>query len=202
MATWTLPASFADERALGERFRAASPFPHLVVDDVVEEARMSDLLAEIDEEPLSPRVADLYAFEATDPEPRTEAMRRLRSGFAAAFAGPLSRITGRAVARVDMRAYVYGPGHHLLPHTDHQDAVGRALAWILYLPTGTPPSGGELELFACELEGREIVRSRSALLVAPRPNRLVVFEVGDASLHQVREVLAGTRISLAGWFYP
>ncbi len=33
-------------------------------------------------------------------------------------------------------------------------------------------------------------------------NRLVVFDVSDVSLHQVREVLAGLRISLAGWFYP
>ena len=33
-------------------------------------------------------------------------------------------------------------------------------------------------------------------------NRLVVFDVGDGSLHQVHEVLAGLRISLAGWFYP
>jgi hypothetical protein len=29
-----------------------------------------------------------------------------------------------------------------------------------------------------------------------------VFDVGDVSLHQVREVLDGMRISLAGWFYP
>jgi len=26
--------------------------------------------------------------------------------------------------------------------------------------------------------------------------------VSDLSLHQVREVLGGLRISLAGWFYP
>jgi hypothetical protein len=30
----------------------------------------------------------------------------------------------------------------------------------------------------------------------------VVFGVGDVSLHQVREVLGGLRLSLAGWFYP
>lgn len=202
VATWKLPEAFADERALAARFRAAAPFPHLVVDDVVDAERLPGLLAEVDEEPLSPRAADLYAFEATDPSPRSESMRALRAGFAAVFAAPLARITGREIARVDMRAYVYGPGHYLLPHTDHQEAVGRALAWILYLPTPAPPVGGELELFACELEGREIAASRSALVIAPRPNRLVVFEVGDASLHQVREVLAGSRISLAGWFYP
>jgi Rps23 Pro-64 3,4-dihydroxylase Tpa1-like proline 4-hydroxylase len=66
------------------------------------------------------------------------------------------------------------------------------LAFAYYLPTPAPPEGGELELF----RGFE-----SARVIEPRPNRLVVFDVGDGTLHQVREVLAGLRLSLAGWFY-
>jgi hypothetical protein len=31
---------------------------------------------------------------------------------------------------------------------------------------------------------------------------MVVFEVGERSLHRVHEVTDGVRISLAGWFYP
>ena len=46
----------------------------------------------------------------------------------------------------------------------------------------------------------EVVEDR-AELVEPRPNRLVVFEVSELSLHQVREVMSGLRLSLAGWFY-
>ena len=91
-----------------------------------------------------------------------------------------------------MRAYAYRPGHYLLPHTDHQDGLLRQLAYAYYLPSPEPPTGGELELFA---------NMQSAKLIAPRDNRLVIFEVGDTSLHQVREVLSGLRISLAGWFY-
>jgi hypothetical protein len=30
---------------------------------------------------------------------------------------------------------------------------------------------------------------------------MAIFDVSDVSLHQVREVLAGLRVSLAGWFY-
>jgi Rps23 Pro-64 3,4-dihydroxylase Tpa1-like proline 4-hydroxylase len=52
------------------------------------------------------------------------------------------------------------------------------------------------------MEGGEIALTVSARVIEPRSNRLVVFEVGDVSLHQVREVCAGLRISLAGWFYP
>jgi len=46
------------------------------------------------------------------------------------------------------------------------------------------------------------VRVESARVIEPRANRLVVFDVSDGSLHQVREVVSGLRISLAGWFYP
>lgn len=62
--------------------------------------------------------------------------------------------------------------------------------------------GGELELFRCATEAGELVETVSARVIGPRANRLVVFEVGDLSLHQVREVTGGLRISLAGWFYP
>ena len=116
---------------------------------------------------------------------------------------PLSRITAKSVRRADMRAYAYRAGHYLLPHSDHQQGVGRALAYAYYFPSPEPPEGGELELFRCTVdEDGEIVATESACLVEPRPNRLVVFDVSDVSLHQVREVLAGLRPSLSGWFYP
>jgi Rps23 Pro-64 3,4-dihydroxylase Tpa1-like proline 4-hydroxylase len=100
-----------------------------------------------------------------------------------------------------MRAYAYRVGHYLLPHCDHQDGLGRELAYAYYLPSPEPPSGGELEMFACRAEHGELVATDSAELFEPVPNRLIVFEVSSRSLHQVREVLAGLRISLAGWFY-
>jgi len=37
--------------------------------------------------------------------------------------------------------------------------------------------------------------------IEPRANRLVLFEVGPAAVHQVRGVTAGARVSLSGWFY-
>jgi hypothetical protein len=203
---WRLPPSLslaaANEAALGAAWRVAAPFPHLILDDVVAPDELGALLLRVDEEPLSSWRAEHYAFDASAPEPKSDALRTLRDDFVAVFAAPLSRITGRVVARADMRAYAYGPGHHLLPHTDHQDAVGRALAYAYYLPSPDAPEGGELELYACELDGRDVLRASSASLIAPRANRLVVFEVSDASLHQVREVMSGVRISLAGWFYP
>ncbi len=114
---------------------------------------------------------------------------------------------GKPLTRADLRAYAYRPGDHLLPHTDHQQRLGRVIAYAYYLPSPEPPQGGELELFACRREqaegdGDDVCDITSAKVIEPVANRLVLFEVGDRSLHQVREVTSGLRLSLAGWFYP
>jgi hypothetical protein len=214
---WRLGPMWEDESTLAATWRAAQPFPHLVFDDFTKTEALSELVATADEEPIQRYDGDIFAFEASSPEVRTESFRRLRDAFASLLAPPLSRITGKTVRRVDMRAYAYGAGHYLLPHTDHRDGVGRALAYAYYLPSPElflppiPPEtqlvprslrGGELELYACRAQGGELVSTDSARIIEPVSNRLVVFDVSDVSLHQVREVLAGRRISLSGWFYP
>lgn len=201
-AVWKLGSAWNDETGAAASWRSAQPFPHLVVDDVLSEGALSELFAVLDEEPVERYEGDIFRFEASAPEPTTPEFRGVRAGFAAALAPVLSRITGKPVSRVDMRAYAYRPGHYLLPHSDHQDGLARALAYAYYLPSPEPPRGGELELFACRMKDGEMVATESATLIEPRGNRLVVFDVSDVSLHQVREVLAGLRISLAGWFYP
>jgi Rps23 Pro-64 3,4-dihydroxylase Tpa1-like proline 4-hydroxylase len=177
-------------RDLSAASLVTEPFRHVIIDDACE--RPDELLAVVDEEGVEAYESDIFKFEATAPEPRSPEFCALRDAFAAELAPALSRLTGRAVSRCDMRAYAYRPGHYLLPHTDHQDGLLRQLAYAYYLPSPEPPTGGELELFA---------GMQSAKLIEPRDNRLVIFEVGDTSLHQVREVLSGLRISLAGWFY-
>jgi Rps23 Pro-64 3,4-dihydroxylase Tpa1-like proline 4-hydroxylase len=199
---WRLGSALYDEAKLAHAWRTAEPFPHLVLDDFVREEALPDLLAILEEEPVEQYDGDIFAFEASTPEPRTEGLRRLRESFAESLVAPLSRITSKSLRRADMRAYAYRVGHYLLPHSDHQEGVGRALAFAYYPPSPEPPEGGELELFRCRLEEGEIVATDSARLIEPRPNRLVVFDVSDVSLHQVREVLGGLRVSLSGWFHP
>lgn len=181
-------------------WRVATPFPHLVIDDAARDPEA--LLGLIEEEAVARYEGDLFVFEATPPEPRSDELKQVRAEFAAAYCASLSRITGHAVSRIDMRAYAYRPGHYLLPHTDHQHELSRRLAYAYYLPSPDAPAGGELELFAVEHHGGEITATPSAKLYDPAPNRLAIFEVSDRSLHQVREVLGGLRLSLAGWFYP
>ena len=192
----------ADEHALQQAWQAAAPFPHLVLDDVIDDDALPELFAALDDEDVAPYEGDLFRFEASAPEPATAELRAVRDAFAATFAPVLARVTGKPITRVDMRAYAYRVGHYLLPHTDHRAGLTRQLAYAYYLPSPEPPTGGELELYACRVAGGEIVATDSATLIEPRGNRLVVFDVSDISLHQVREVLRGLRISLAGWFYP
>jgi hypothetical protein len=199
---WRLGPAWSDEDQLARAWRAAQPFPHLVFDDFAPEPALPELLAALEEEPVERYEGDIFVFDASAPEPATPELRALRESFASTLAPPLSRISGRRLRRADMRAFAYRIGHYLLPHSDHQEDLGRAIAYIYYLPTPDPPSGGELELFACRSERDELVSTDSAKLIQPRPNRLVVFEVSTLSLHQVREVLDGLRLSLAGWFYP
>ena len=198
---WQLGSTFADEARLAEEWRSATPFPHLVIDDFVPAADLPALLGILEEEAVEHFQGDIFSFEASAPEPATEALRELRDAFGRAFAPVLSRVTGRSVTRADMRAYAYRPGHFLLPHSDHQEGVGRQLAYAYYAPSPEPPEDGALELFRCVIEGGEVVLTESARIIEARPNRLAIFDVSDVSLHQVREVLGGLRISLAGWFY-
>ena len=192
-----MPWRDSDEAALAAAWHAADPFPHLVVDDVVDPARLPELMAILEDEPVERYVADLYTFDATAPEPETAAFAELRAELARVLAPALARVTGKQVARADLRAYAYRAGDYLLPHADHQDQLARRLAYAYYLPSPEPPDGGELELFRVHARGVD-----SARVIEPRANRIAVFDVSDVSLHQVREVMAGMRLSLAGWFYP
>lgn len=194
-------APWADEDALARAWREARPFPHVVIEGLLEEETVERWMEIAEEEGVDGYEGDLFAFEATPVVARTGAFEEVRRGMEA-LAPRLGRVTGKGVARAEVRAYAYRVGHYLLPHSDHREGLGRELAFAYYLPSPERPVGGELELFECRVDGGEITATTSARVIEPVANRLVVFDVSDVSLHQVREVMAGLRLSLAGWFYP
>jgi Rps23 Pro-64 3,4-dihydroxylase Tpa1-like proline 4-hydroxylase len=198
---WRLDEAWTNEAALAEAWRTAAPFPHLVFDDVLAPDALAELMAILEEEAIEHYENDIYSFDASHPTAISDSLRRVRDDLGSTFGAALARITGKAVTRADMRAYAYRPGHFLLPHSDHQMGVGRQLAYAFYAPSPEPPQDGGLELYRCDLEDGEVVRAESARIIEPRANRMAIFDVSDVSLHQVREVLGGLRVSLAGWFY-
>jgi Rps23 Pro-64 3,4-dihydroxylase Tpa1-like proline 4-hydroxylase len=199
-----LPGSWSLD-ALADRWQRATPFRHAVIDDAIPSDRVKELLAALDQEPADRIVDDIFEVMATAEPPVNAELR----AFLAELGSPttlaaVARITGREVSRADMRGYAYHPGHFLLPHADHREGLRREIAYALYLanlPGEGGFAGGELELFRVTVEGGEIVETEPARRLRPKVGRLVLMEVTPTSLHQVREVTAGTRVSLAGWFY-
>jgi hypothetical protein len=192
-----------DLASLAAAWRAARPFPHVIVDGLVAPPRLDELRAAVAREPHWPNRGDFYEMMASADPPAHPAL----SAFAAELSAPpaldaVSAIAGKPLARAELRSYVYLAGSYLLPHSDCRADMRRAVAYAYYLSAADSITGGELELFACKTDGDEIIATEPAASISPEANRLVLFDVSLISLHQVREVLSGGRVSLSGWFYP
>ena len=70
---WRCGPAGQDEVALAAAWRTAAPFPHLIIDDVVEDADLEELLAIIDDEPAATYQAEIFTFDATAALPTTAA---------------------------------------------------------------------------------------------------------------------------------
>jgi Rps23 Pro-64 3,4-dihydroxylase Tpa1-like proline 4-hydroxylase len=156
----------------------------------------------VSEEPHWIDREQLFEFMASPVEVGHAVLRGVKERFAApVFRDRLESITGRAPTRVELRSYVYIPGCYVLPHTDHQESIGRQVAFAYYLLPREGFVGGELDLYAARLDGNgEMAAASVAKTIEPEENRIVLFEVSPRSLHRVREVTEGARVSLAGWF--
>ena len=186
---------------LARQWRAAKPFPHLVIDGFLAPGALTLLRAAFEWEQHWPLQDDIFTFLASADTPTQPVLRQFGEELGAErVRGAITRISGLPLSSADVRGYVYLPGHYLLPHTDCRATERRAVAYVYYLDQKKPLRGGELELFSCKVRGETVTSAKPALRIAPKPNRLVLFAVDFGSLHQVREVLSGARLSLAGWF--
>ena len=166
--------------------RFAKPFLHVVIDGALPREQHARMAGDLDQEPLALVDNEIYLHLRSSEPPQQPALRAFHGALDCA---EVSKLFGRRVTRVDGSAYVYLPGHYLLPHSDSRKSEDRSVAYAYYI--GAPKAGGELELFG-----------KPGKRIDAKANRLVLFEVNDAALHRVREVLEGARTSMAGWFYP
>ncbi|MDB4954016.1 MAG: hypothetical protein JWO36_1585 [Myxococcales bacterium] len=185
---------------LATSWRAAKPFPHVVIDGLVDAATLSGLQQAVAHEPHWPNRGEIYDFMGSAEAVSHPVLRAFHDQLGGpAMLEAVRAVSGRPVASVDLRSYVYLAGSYLLPHADSRASIGRLVAYAFYIYTSSC-EGGELELFDCTMEGDELVSARAAARIVPKDNRIVLFDVTNASLHQVCEVLAGARVSLTGWF--
>ena len=190
-----------DPAELAAAWRAARPFPHVILDDLLAPAELEALRAGVAREPHFSNASAFYEMMASAQPPRRPELNDFCAGLDAARPF-VEAVTGKSLGRVELRSYVYLAGSFLLPHNDAGASARRQVSWAYYLMPPEATEGGELELFECTMEGDEVVATRSGLRIAPVANRLVLFDVSQISLHQVREVTSGARVSLSGWFYP
>ena len=186
-----LPAHACAEslQNLAERYRAATPFEHLVIDDVFEEQALDGVVDDF----ASIRHNSAYSDKTTRAKFTCDDWSRfppatfgfvsyLNSGDFVSF---LATVTG--IPGLTSDPYLLGGGmHETLPggflkmHTDfnyHQKLqLDRRINAIVFLNRGWQPSwGGELVLADPDM--------KTQVVVEPIFNRMVVFNTNDYSFH-------------------
>ena len=203
------------------RYRAADPYPHIVLDGFLPQPIAARAVAEF---PEPEAIADWRRADAFDAHGRVAQVLKLGYSREREFgstlrglvhefhSGPflryLEQLTG--IENLIPDAHMTGGGlHQYLPgavlrvHADFNRLPGveldRRLNLLLYLNTDWDPAwGGDLELWDA---GMKDCRAR----VAPLANRCVVFSTTSTSFHGMPEPLAcppgRTRRSLALYYY-
>jgi len=88
---WRLGPQWRDEAQLARTWREAQPFAHLVLDDFVAEDALPGLMAILEDEAVERYAGEIFAFDASAPEPATPEFRGLRDAFGALLAPALTR---------------------------------------------------------------------------------------------------------------
>ncbi len=199
---------------LRERYRAASPFPHIVLDDVVRPEVIDDVYREFAAVPEDGWRKYVHVNERkeahTDPSAWGPVLQDLLAALASdRFVAILEELSGHAGLQADLDLDGGGlhrslPGGFLNVHADftahhvHQD-WRRRVNMILYLnPDWEPEWGGGLELWSTDMTTCE------ATLV-PEGNRMLLFSTSEDSYHGHPDPLAcppdRARQSLALYYF-
>ena len=188
------PVYEGKEQELQKQFLSNKPFPHLVLKNIFKEKLIEQLKKEIQSVTLKEKETDLFAFKQSQDlssinnKTIKECYKMLSSKDFIHF---IEQVTNTKLThKIDASIFRYEETDHLLPHDDHLES--RKVAFTLYL-SKEKIEGGHLQFF----EGNKIIKS-----IEPSYNTLVLFTVEEGkTIHQVSEVIMGSRYSIAGWFH-
>eukprot|EP01045_Picozoa_sp_COSAG04_P006455 COSAG04_NODE_317_length_16987_cov_33.718025_13_plen_611_part_00 len=224
------PALLADGGAVRERYHAAAPYQHAVLEPLCDVARMRLIKEEVTRHLRADfKETDLFKlYQTLDLAnlSRTHAQEEVRalseklpqvlalrdSLYTAEFRAHMQRITGcpELTDRVDMAVSVFTRGCHLLCH---DDVIGtRAVSFIVYLSDEDwqLADGGALELYPLEGQAADpslqqgVPAALPAAGVLPQFNSMAIFAVQPGrSYHAVQEVYTerSPRLSIQGWYH-
>lgn len=208
-----------DREALRQEFRSAKPYPHIVIENFLQEDFLREVVGSYPnfsqawEEAKGTRDAfvalnERYKLQVTDSNRFPEPVRRLHEALASqAFLDDLSYITGipNLLADPEMRGggmHMTGPRGRLDVHIDFnydkKAKLHRRLNILLYLNDDWKETwGGAVELW--DRDVKHCVRS-----LPPTLNRCMIFETSEISYHGVEPVTCPegvARKSFAGYYY-
>ena len=178
---------------MNTRYKAATPFPHIVIDNMFPDDLLDDLVAEMPGMDHGKWVENsdehLTKYNLRSAVELGETGYRLVSFLhSAAFLYFLSEVTG--IYQLLPDPYLQGSGYHILPrgakfdvhadrNTAYETGLNRRLSMITYLNKSWPHEyGGQLELWNAD-------GTRCEAVVEPVFNRTVFFEIGDTYFHGV-----------------
>jgi hypothetical protein len=187
----------ASVKSIKSDYRAARPFPHLVIDGLFSPNLLDSVV--LDMVRLSPakwehhdhdQLSQLTLFSAADlGDAGSHLVAFLHS---AKFLYFLSEVTG--IWELFPDPYLQGAGYHCIPrggkfdvHVDRNTAYStglvRRLSLLIYLNKDWKEQyGGELELWSKDGQQREVI-------IEPTFNRTAIFEITDENYHGVPSVV-------------
>jgi hypothetical protein len=196
--------------ALRQRYRCATPWPHVAIDDAVSAELVADVAAEVEGLPRaallrrrSRRQVKLTSNRPNDLGPRTRVLLDALSGPAiTTLAETVTGIGGLVTDPEFCRAgvFVTPPGGWQRVHEDFPlhpvTGLWNRVIVLLYCSDWPRHWGGELELWPPDM-------SAVARRIEPQRGRLVIFEPTSAHPHGIRAVAtgAGARVVLASRLY-
>jgi hypothetical protein len=204
-----------DLDGLRDRYRNATPFPHVVIDDFLEPAFVREVSGSYPT--FDQALAQGFAFnfvneqrkvQITQPAKFSEPVRRLNDALASSkFLSDLEYVTGipRLLADDKLNGggmHITGSGGRLDVHVDfnrlEDQKLFRRLNILVYLnPEWRDDWGGQIELWDANVK----VCHLSAL---PVMNRCLIFETSNISYHGVRPITAPAEVarrSFAAYYY-
>ncbi len=181
-------------------YQGAGPWPHLVLDGVVNPELTTEIATRAGAVPTSSLVRESSRRALKDSLPDIHSLGstvgRLFDELAAApFIDFVSHVTGVGGLEADPSLYNAGvfitqPGGWQRVHEDFprhaESGLWNRVAVLLYCWEWSVGSGGELELWPRDM-------TPPAKVVTPAPGRLIIFETHSATRHGIAQVAASAR---------